>query len=568
LYFAETGAVLEVVGPGADDASAQARWRERIEHGRCLLGWPDAPIVVRPHPGGATLAFAAPVDQLFCATELNEWAWLATVDVAGLFAPGHPASWDEDSAFHTLRLFSAAEARPDLVALLAAAKAHALPQLLDDDRLTLGLGEGGRTWSREMLPAIADVPWPALHGIPTALVTGSNGKTTTVRLLAALLRAHGLRCAHSCTDGVFFEGRALVSGDYSGPAGARTVLRHPDVAAAVLETARGGILRRGLAVDHADVAVVTNISADHYGEYGIHDLEDLADTKLTVAHALRADGLLVVNADDDLLRAKAMSCGVPLAWFALDDAHPTLVAQRALGGMTCGVANGHLLISVANDRHDLGEVAAMPLTADGHAGYNIANIAAASLAAVRLGVSTDRLRQVLASFGNEPADNPGRLQRWTLGDVQVLMDYAHNPDGLRGLMTIAATLAGGGRLALLLGQAGNRGNTEIRDLAKVAAEFTPRFVVLKDIDGYLRGRAPGEVAGILKEQLLLSGFADADLPLRLAEADAAREALRRIRSGEVLVLPVHAAKARIEVAAFLDRLRMLGWKTGEPLPGE
>ena len=525
-------------------------------------------MVVRPHPGGATLAFAAPVDQLFCATELNEWAWSATTGIAEFFAPGHPASWDEGSAFQTMHAFAKAEAQPRLVALLRAASAHAVPHLLDDERLTLGAGRGGWTWSHDSLPKPEDVNWPNLQGIPTALVTGSNGKTTTVRLLAALLRAQGLRCAHSCTDGVFFEGRALASGDYSGPAGARTVLRHREVAAAVLETARGGILRRGLAVGHADVAIVTNISADHFGEYGIFDLDDLADTKLTVARAVDDNGLLVVNADDPLLRAKAPTRGVPLAWFALDDAHKTLVAQRTRGGMTCGVADGRLLLSTGNDRLDLGEVTAMPLTAEAHAGYNIANIAAASLAAIRLGVTPEILRRVLAEFGNDPADNPGRLQRWTLGDVQVLLDYAHNPDGLRGLLAIAATLAGGKRLALLLGQAGNRGNAEIRDLAKVAAEFAPRFVVLKDIDGFLRGRAPGEVAGILKEQLQQLGFVDADLPLRLAEVEAAREALRRIRSGEVLVLPVHAPAARIEVVALLDRLRTLDWTAGEPLPGD
>jgi UDP-N-acetylmuramyl tripeptide synthase len=160
------------------------------------------------------------------------------------------------------------------------------------------------------------------------------------------------------------------------------------------------------------------------------------------------------------------------------------------------------------------------------------------------------------------------LQRWRFGDVQVLMDYAHNPDGLRGLLAIAATLAGEGRLGLLLGQAGNRGNAEIRDLARVAADFAPRFVVLKDIDGYLRGRAPGEVAGILRTELLECGFADLDLPQRLGEAEAAREALRLIHVGEVLVLPVHAAKARVEVAAFLDDLHSAGWTAGDALPGE
>src|SRR5690606_29892010 len=121
-----------------------------------------------------------------------------------------------------------------------------------------------------------DVPWSQLHTVPIALVTGSNGKTTTVRLIAAMARAHGWHTAHSCTDGLFLDGELLEGGDYSGPAGARTLLRHPATGAAILETARGGLLRRGLAVRHADVAVVTNVSPDHFGEYGIHDLAALA----------------------------------------------------------------------------------------------------------------------------------------------------------------------------------------------------------------------------------------------------------------------------------------------------
>ncbi len=144
-------------------------------------------------------------------------------------------------------------------------------------------------------------PWSALRAIPKAVVTGSNGKTTSVRLLAAMLRAHGLTPGYSSTDGLMVDGACIDAGDYSGPVGARTVLRHPRVQAAVLETARGGLLRRGLVARDASVALVTNVSADHFGEYGIHTLDDIAAVKLTVAKALAGDGVLVVNADDPVL---------------------------------------------------------------------------------------------------------------------------------------------------------------------------------------------------------------------------------------------------------------------------
>ena len=570
LYFDAPGAVLETLGVAIDDALL-AGWRARVARARSALGWAETVIVARPHAGGAALACAAPIDQLYSATEVNEWAWLATLDEAGqrpagLHAPGHPAAWDEAVALHTLRAFAAAECRPDLRALVAAAESRGLDVLVDEDALSIGAGTGARTWPLAALPAPGAVPWPALHGIPLALVTGSNGKTTTVRLLAAMARAHGWHAGHSCTDGVFIDGVAIDAGDFSGPAGARAVLRQPTVEAAVLETARGGILRRGLAVQRADVAVVTNVSDDHFGEYGIHDLRGLAEVKLTVARALGARGVLVLNADDAMLVSHAGSAAAALAWFALDDAHLLLRRHRAGGGSTCGVRAGRLQLFRRGVDHDLGAVAQMPLSFAGSAAYNIANMAAAALAASALGIPAQTIAGVLAHFGRSHADNPGRLQHWRLGALQVLVDYAHNPEGLRGLLQVAIDMRAGGRLGLLLGQAGNRENAEIRELAAVAAGFHPQRVVLKDIDGFLRGRAPGEVAGILRDELARHALpADAVLEC-LDELDAARGLLGWAQAGDVLVLPVHGTLARQGLVELLDSLQLSGWTAGDPLP--
>jgi UDP-N-acetylmuramyl tripeptide synthase len=402
-----------------------------------------------------------------------------------------------------------------------------------------------------------------LHGVPKAVVTGSNGKTTTVRLLAAMLNAHGLRSGYSSTDGLFIDGERLDAGDYSGPVGARTVLRDPRVRAAVLETARGGLLRRGLAVDDARVAVVTNVSADHFGEYGIHDLDDIAAVKLVVAKSLAPGGLLVLNADDPALVRNSPSTGVArIGWFALDFA-----VARARGLPACGVREGRLMLATVDGQSDLGAVVAMPLTASGSARYNIANIAAASLAAFALDIAPATVASVLSRFGASNADNPGRLQRWTLGGVEVLLDYAHNPDGLRGLLAVAAGLRGHGRMALLLGHAGNRLDEDFRALATVAAEAKPDRVWLKDIGGdYLRGRASGDVAMILREALLAAGMAGDALPVCLDEAQAVREALAWARAGDLLVLPVHEPAARDAVVALLDVLRDAGWDAGQALP--
>ena len=571
VYFAGCGAALETMGARARDPVALAAWWLRAEAAREALGWDITVPVVRVHLTAASLAFVAPADQLYTATEINEWAWCASVGYHDFHAPGHASTRDTASALHTLQRFAASERRPDVVALLDAAQAQGVPSLYDDEALSLGLGVHGHTWALDALPAAETVAWATLGAIPAALVTGSNGKTTTVRLIAAMLRVHGLRTAHSCTDGLFVGGgvgdnadiERLESGDYSGPAGARQLLRRTDVQAAVLETARGGLLRRGLALADADVAVVTNISADHFGEYGVHSVEDLATVKLTVARAVAAHGWLVLNAEDALLRRLGPPAAPRVAWFAVD--HEALPADT-MDLPRCAMRDGRLLLDDGLETHDLGEVAAMPVALGGRARYNIANAAGAALAASLMHVPVATIRAVLADFGRSHADNPGRLQHWAFAGIEVFLDYAHNPEGLAGLLDIAQARRGNGRMALLLGQAGNREDEQIRELAAVAAGFSPDLVVVKDIDGFLRGREAGEVAQVIREELLRLGMQEQALPVRLREAEAAREALAWARAGDVLVLPVHSLDAKTQVAGLLDALRAQGWQPGQALP--
>jgi UDP-N-acetylmuramyl tripeptide synthase len=589
LFFAGLGAQLETSGVPVSDALLAA-WRSRAVRARTHLGWDDeagdtaaaarSSVAARVHAGGASLALAAPADALFTATEVNEWAlcaalcaldgarWggleaqlvAAALEDAADAATFIPPVLDERAALARFERLAEREARAPLRALLTAAAVRGLPYVLDDEIVTLGGGMGGRDFALSALPAVKEIPWQALHGIPTALVTGSNGKTTTVRLIAACAEAFGWRPAdYCCTDGVFVGAEQLLSGDYSGPEGTRRVLRERSARAAVLETARGGILRRGIALSRAQVAVVTNVSADHFGEYGIDDLEGLADVKLSVAGVLGMDGVLVLNAGDPQLARRASGLAArfghspALAWFALDADLPALSTHRASGGATCGMRAGRLVLHQRGAEHDLGEVAGMPLAVGGSATYNIENLCGAALAAAALGIPTPTIACVLAHFGSSIGDNFGRLMRFERAGVQILVDYAHNPEGLRGLLSVAQHLRGErGRLGLLLGHAGNRQDAELEALAAAAAEFRPALVVVKENEAHLRGRAPGEVPRLIHAALLRAGIAASALQMRMSELEAVHAALAWARCGDVLALPVHSAAARAAVVALLS----------------
>jgi cyanophycin synthetase len=578
VFFASTGAVLDVTS-ALIDAGVIAAWRARIERATRSFPWGPPKTVARPHAGGVQLAITAPYDQLFLATEINEWALCATLVAAdperwrgleaalrseaaenavdGNLAVALPPVLDEAAAFERFERIAALESHPKLKRLLDAAAARFLPTVLDEASLTLGAGTGSRDFPLDALPEESDVPWDELGDIPTAVVTGSNGKTTTVRLLAACARAAGWHTGYNCTDGVYLDDEPLASGDYSGPAGARMVLRDHRTQAAILETARGGILRRGIAVTQASVAVVTNVSADHFGEYGIDNLADLAATKLTVGAAVWRRGVLVLNADDPSLRAQAEDLPIRfgqrpvLGWFSAEANSPLLVEYAARGDLTCGASNGRLVLKHGRVSHDLGAIAEMPLTIGGVATYNIANLAGAALAALALAITPSTISEVFGHFGARAEDNPGRMMRFARDGVTVLIDYAHNPDGLRGFLKVASHLRRDGRLAIILGQAGNRQDADIEELVQVTASFHPDLIVVKENETQLRGRAPGEMPQLIRDKLLRLGLPESALALEHTELDAARHALSWARPGDIVALPMHISSARKALLAEL-----------------
>jgi cyanophycin synthetase len=534
-------------GPGAADAVV-ALWRERARRLLDAIGWGGERLATRRHAGGLSLAFSAPFDALYAATDVAEEAWRATEEALGRPSSGQPAPRFQETAAR-LRETIAAERNPRLAALAAAAAARGVAFLWDADQATVGLGAGSASWPIAGLPSPREVDWAAVRDVPVALVTGTNGKTTTVRLLAAIAEAAGRVAGLTSTDRIAVGGETIDRGDFSGPGGARALLRDRRVELAVLETARGGILRRGLALAAADAAAVTNVAADHLGEYGIDDLAALAAAKRVPVRAVRPGGTAVLNADDpELARGGPAAARVAIAWFGLDPENPLLATHLAAGGAAALLDDDGLVLAAAGRRRVVARLADLPITFGGAARHNAANALAAAALAQALGLPDGAIARGLASVGGTAADNPGRANLFELAGARILLDYAHNPHGLASLLHLAAALPAARRL-LTLGQAGDRDEAAIRELAATAWRLRPDRVVVKELPAMLRGRPLGEVPAILEDELRRRGASPEALSYAPTELAALEQALAWARPGDLVILLVH--KDRDEVLARL-----------------
>ncbi len=524
------GAAMEVVVPQPVRARATAAWKR---HARALcdaLGWADAALVAREFPRGLSLALSAPVDLLYTATEVNEAAWaLARAEIDG----GDSARLGDVA--DRLQAQARDEADPPLAALIAAAQARGIPLVWDDDAVTVGLGIGGQTFAPDALPDPATVDWDAVRAIPTALVTGTNGKSTTVRMLAGMAQAGGETVGTCSTDRIQVGGETVERGDFSGPLGARAVMRDRRVTMAVLETARGGLLRRGVPVPRVTAAALTNVAADHLGDYGVDTVEDLAQAKLVIAKALGPGGVLVAPADEPDATAAVLGQsealaerGVTIAWTALDPATDA-------GPLAASVVDGCVALRDGGDWRPVCPVEAIPAALGGAARHVVRNALTAAALAQALGLSRDAIEAGLRAFRSDPDDNPGRANRFTVSGAAVVIDYAHNAHGLRALADLSAHWSARRRL-VMIGSAGDRSERDLAAMADVLATFRADRYLLVDIPGYLRGRAPGEVPSILAELYRQRGVPDGAI-VRLADpVEGAQHALDWCQPGDLAVL--------------------------------
>jgi cyanophycin synthetase len=324
--------------------------------------------------------------------------------------------------------------------------------------------------------------------IPIVSITGTNGKTTTTRLIAHILRQSGKKVGWSSSSGVFIEGEQVMDGDYTGPSGALRVLDDPEVEVAVLETARGGILLRGIAYGSNDVGVFTNVSADHLDLQGIRTVDGLAEAKATVIRITKPEGYAVLNADDPLVVAQAPKT-LAQVFFVTQSAENKITSSHIkAGGHALTVENGHVLFWQKGEVVDLIAVEEIPIAFGGSARHMIENALCGAAACLGLGLDPERVRDGLAKFTSTPADNLGRLNLYEVGGTTVVVDFAHNEAGLRHLLDLATRLTKNrGSLIAIIGTAGDRTDANLEAIGRIAAESADR-VIIKETAKYLRGR--------------------------------------------------------------------------------
>ena len=371
------------------------------------------------------------------------------------------------------------------------------------------------------------------YSIPVISITGTNGKTTTTRMIGHVFSMMGLCVGMTTTSGIYIGNKCILKGDTTGPESAKTVLMDKRVEVAVLETARGGILRRGLAYDLADVGVITNISEDHLGIDGINTLEDLVYVKSLVAESVKKNGYAVLNADDESVNLLTERVNSNIIYFSKNPDNIIIKKHMIDGGKAVFLKDGFICLFDGDKVQPIVDVLEMPSTFEGKLEYNIENAMAAASACIGLGVDIEAIAKGLRTFCLDESQNPGRFNIYNLDNFKVIVDYGHNIGGYTAVLNALKKMEAG-RLVGVIGVPGDRMDAHIIELGRIGGEGFNYIYIKEDMDK--RGRAEGEVAKLLEKGVISSGKSKKDYRIILNEMEALKAAMENAQDGDCIVV--------------------------------
>jgi len=386
---------------------------------------------------------------------------------------------------------------------------------------------------RNVAGHVVDMLYPpgSTSRIPIIAITGTNGKTTTTRLIAHIARMKGYKVGYTTTDGVYIQNRLLMTGDCTGPASAEFVLKDPTVDFAVLESARGGLLRAGLGFKNCDIGIVTNVAGDHLGLKGIHTIEQLARVKGVIPETVYPDGYAILNADDDLVYEMRKNIKSKLALFTLDEKNKRVIRHAKSGGLWAVYENGFITICQGEWKMRVAKAINVPLTFEGKATFMIQNVLPAVLAGYIQGFSIEDLKVAIESFIPSPAQTPGRLNLFRFKEFNVMLDYAHNPAGLRALQGLVEKMDGTVKVGVIAG-IGDRRDEDNREIGAISAKMFDEIIIRQDKN--LRGKSDKEIIDMIYE-----GIKSVDPKMKVtiipSEEEAISQAITNAKKGSLLV---------------------------------
>jgi UDP-N-acetylmuramyl tripeptide synthase len=538
LLWDHPGAILDVFIADIDKNKVVNDWQQWVAKLLADFGWQQQ-TTYRLHSEGANLALSAPMDSLYCACDLAELAWHCCV---AELKNETPPNWQQ--RLSELREELAEELNPELISLMHAAHKHGVSCITDDDDVSLGMGKSSITWPVRALPKLTNIQWQQYQDIPRVFITGTNGKSTSVRLASHIATAAGYVAGVTSTDFIRVGDDIIDTGDYSGPGGARMLLRDSRTELAFLEVARGGILRRGIPLDSVDAALITNVASDHLGQYGINTVEELAQTKFVVAKGLDAQGTLVLNADNELVIEQGLQCDQKICWYSTDESNPLVQSHLKTGGAAVFLREKQIVYAVGNKEEDIALLEEVPMTLNGAAQHNVQNALGVVGLSKALNLPTSAIKTGLMDFGSNAEDNPGRGNIYDINGVKVLVDFAHNEHSMRAVVKTINQLPGK-RKIVMFSHAGDRSDAEICALTDAVTELDASLYIVTELEHYLRGREIGEIPQVVGNYLSQKSIPKEKISNVANPLEGAKIAMDFAQPGDVVLLFVLAEREQV-----------------------